>query len=217
MGFKKLLAGASASAFVAAAALIGLPGTAQAAPSIEVTPNQNLKGGDEVDVSVSGMPASASIAVGICQKGRPSGGPGDCAAAKDGHSVLAVSDADGNVSATLVVPEGASGNTAAPFYDCGPNDPCVVAASSIGGEDGAKVEVDLNYASAAAEAPADEPEPETDAGAGAGAGNAAGDEGELSQTGPRETLIIALVGFALFQIGLVFAVRGARAGRQTAV
>lgn len=210
MRISKLLASASATALLAGAALIGLPGTAQAqAPSVTVTPNENLKGGDEIDVVATGFPPSTSVAIGICQTGRVAGGPGDCAAAKDGGAVLEVSDASGQATATLVVPEGPSGNTVPPIYDCGPNDPCSVSVAAISG-DGEAVTVDLNYAAAAA--PADDPadEPADEPAAPVEGATTGGTADAIAETGPRETLIIGLVGLALFQLGLMFAVRAVR-------
>lgn len=206
MRLNKLIAGAGASALTAAVVLLGAPGAAHAQQALEVTPNANLSGGDTIDVVATGLPPNTSVAIGICQKGRPAEGPGDCAAAKDGHAVLEVSDDDGRASATLVVVEGPSGNTAGEPYDCGANDPCVVSAAAISG-DGEAITVDLNYAAAAEAAASDEPA-DTDDAAAAPVDATAADE--LSETGPRETLITALVGLALLQLGLVLAVRAVR-------
>jgi hypothetical protein len=222
MGVKRLLAGATASAFLASAALIGLTaGPAHAAPKMTVTPNQGVKGGDKIQVKVTGMPASTAVAVGICKIGRAATGPGDCVASKTGGSALLATDASGTVSTTLTVVEGPAQNSTPPKYDCGPSDPCEVRASTIGG-DVVEVGVKLNYAGGKAAAPKTEekapaaPAPadtgsDTDSGAAA-----ADDDAALSTTGPRETAIIALVGFALFQLGLVFAVRSHRASPRRA-
>jgi len=216
IGAKRLIAGAAASAFLASAALVGLTaGPAQAAPKMTVTPNQNLKGGDKISVEVTGMPPSTAVAVGICKVGRAASGAGDCAAGKTGASRLLATDGSGKVSTTLVVIEGPAQNTKAPKYDCDADNPCEVRASTIGGEV-VEVAVKLNYAAAkgaaadepAADDPADEPAAEDTSDAGAAA---ADDDAALSTTGPRETAIMALVGFVLFQIGLVFAVRSHRA------
>ena len=202
MGVKKLLAGAGAVAMFTAAAVIGLSGTAQAAgQTVTVTPNANLKGGQVVTVTYSGFSPNAPVAVGVCPTPRINNikGPGDCGRSKNGASKLTTADASGKGTAQITIPEGALGNATPPAAKC---PPC-----SMGGTNIAKAAetatVELNYGSGdrgAVPPPKKNPPP------------------KLGNTGPRETMIMALIGFGLLQLGLVFAVRASRSTpRRTAV
>ena len=211
MSFKKFLAGVGAVALIGGGALIGAS-PAQAAPSVTVTPNSNLKGGDVVTVTYEGFSPNAPVAVGVCptdriEAGKVSG-PGDCGRSKNGHSKLTTADASGKGTAQITVPEGALGNATPPAAKC---PPCSIGLTNIGNA-AEKVNVKLNYAGAGGEAAAAKPKakaPEAKA-------PAAAEPKALAKTGPRETIITALVGFVMLQIGLVFAVRAHRSSPRRA-
>jgi len=213
MGVKKLLAGAGAVAMFASAAVIGIAvSPAQAATqTITVTPNTGLKGGQVVTVTYSGFSPNAPVALGVCPTGRKVQGPGDCGRSKNGNSKLTTADASGKGTAQITIPEGALGNATPPAAKC---PACSMGATNIGNAKEA-ADVELKYASAggaakAATAPKTTTQKST--------AKKAAAKTALAKTGPRETMIMALVGFALLQVGLVFAVRANRsAPRRTAV
>ena len=207
MGAKRLLAGAGAVAMVASAALFGVVSPAQAAgQTMTITPNSNLKGGQVVTVTVTGFSPNGPIAIGVCPTGRKVTGPGDCGRSKDGASKLTTADASGKSTAQITIPEGALGNQSPPAAKC---PPCSMGATNIG-KATETVTVKLNYAGSGAKA-ATAPKAATTP-------KSAAPKAALAKTGPRETMIMALVGFALLQVGLVFAVRASRsAPRRSAV
>lgn len=210
MGVKKLLAGTGAVALFASAAVIGIAvSPAQAAgQTITVTPNTGLKGGQVVSVTYSGFSPNAPVALGVCPTGRAVKGPGDCGRSKNGNSKLTTADASGKGTAQITVPEGALGNATPPAAKC---PPCSMGATNISNA-AETANVELKYATAGGAAKA-ATTPKTTTPKAATAPKAA-----LAKTGPRETMIMALVGFALLQVGLVFAVRANRsAPRRSAV
>ena len=195
MTVKKLLAAAGAVAMFAGAAVIGISAPAQAAgQTMTVTPNTNLKGGQIVTVTYTGFSPNAPIAVGVCPTGRKVTGPGDCGRSKNGASKLTTADAAGNGSAQITIPQGALGNATPPAAKC---PACSMGATNIS-KATETVTVDLNYASTKQNVtPTKKPKP-------------GGNNGSLPITGPKETAIMALIGFALVQMGVMFAVRANR-------
>ena len=201
MTIKKLLATAGAVALIATGAVIGA-GPAQAAPSVTVTPNSNLKGGQTVTVTYEGYSPSSPIAVGVCPTSRIDkiSGPGDCGRSKNGHSKLTTSDASGKGTAQITIPEGALGQANPPAEKC---PPCSIGVTNIA-KSTETANVALEYGGA-------DPTPIATATGGTGGGNGGtGNNGRLVNTGPRETAITALIGFGLLQLGLVFAIRAHR-------
>lgn len=196
MGVKKVLAAAGAVAMIAGASVV-LAAPAQAAPSVTVTPNSNLKGGQVVTVTYSGYSPNGPIAVGVCPTPRINKitGPGDCGRSKNGASKLTTADASGKGTAQITIPQGALENATPPAAKC---PPCSIGVTNIA-KTTETANVKLNYRSDDNNKPI-LPEP------------------GLPVTGPRETAIIAVLGFVLVQIGLVFAVRASRsAPRRTVV
>jgi hypothetical protein len=217
--FKRVLASVGAVALVASGGVVIAAGPAQAAPSITVSPNKDLKDGDVVQVEMKGFSPNSPVAVGLTQTGRESKGPGDAGRTKNGNSKLTTTDASGNSSAEITISTGGLGNLTPPEVVC---PPCDMAATNIasGGAEAARVK--LNYAKAGGgnkkpvadpvEQPADEAPAETP-------GNSAPNNAQpkdLAQTGPRETALMAIGGFVLLQIGLIFAVRASRSGPRRA-
>lgn len=200
----------AASAVVSVLGLLVLPSTvAHADALLTVTPATGLHGGDQIQVSVTGLPPSTSLAIGICQVGRPASGPGDCADTTIGASTLEVSDSGGNASAVLTVVEGPSGNASPPEFRCGPEHPCEVRASTIGVANEQVVRQVLTYAT-----PGDE-NGAGDAPGAAGAadadGSAAADDDELfGGSRPGTILLIALVAVGAVLAGLFLAARSRR-------
>ena len=209
MTMKQLLAGAGAIALIGAGALIGAS-PAQAAPSVTVTPNSNLKGGDVVTVTYQGFSPNAPVAVGVCPTPRIDKitGPGDCGRSKNGHSKLTTADASGKGTAQITIPQGKLDNATPPAATC---PPCSIGLTNIGNQ-AEKANVELKYASAGGNAA---PEPKAKAPDDSAAPPA--EPKELVQTGPRETLITALIGFSLFQLGLMFADRAHRSSPRRSV
>jgi len=206
MGAKRLLAGAGAVAMVASAAMFGLtaPAAHAAGQTMTVTPNTNLKGGDIVTVTVTGFSPNAPVAIGVCPTGRKVTGPGDCGRSKNGNSQLTTSDASGKSTTKITIPEGALGNGTPPAATC---PPCSMGATNIA-KATETVVVDLKYASASSGSAKTVKTTVVKTKAAKA----------LAKTGPRETMIMALIGFALFQVGLVFAVRATRsAPRRSAI
>jgi LPXTG-motif cell wall-anchored protein len=194
---KRLLAGAGAVALLASGAVLGVASAAQAGPSITVTPNANLKAGDVVTVTVTGFTPKAPVAIGVTGTGRNVKGPGDAGRSKEGNSVLSEADASGSATAKITIPVGKLGNTTPPEITC---PPCSMGASNIANA-AEKAIVELNYADAGGST--------TDTKDAVAPKEKAPKEA-LPKTGPRETMIMALVGFALLQVGLIFAIRASR-------
>lgn len=208
MGVKKILAAAGVVAMVASAAVIGVAASpAQAAgQTITVTPNSNLKGGQVVTVTYSGYSPNAPIAIGVCPTGRVVKGPGDCGRSKNGNSKLTTADASGKGTGQITIPEGALGNATAPAAKC---PKCSMGATNIGNAKETAT-VELNYASSSGSS--------AKAAKAATTPKTATKPKALAKTGPRETLFLALIGFGLLQVGLVFTVRATRsAPRRSAV
>lgn len=244
--FKKI----AASAFAAVLATGGLmvvglavAPAAQAATKIVITPAGPYKGGQQVTVKASGYTAGAPVAIGQCKKGRAVTGPGDCSPSKTGGAKLTTIGADGSVTVSVKIIVGSIQNTKPPVDSCGPNNPCVLAATNIS-DNKETFEVNLTYVGAAATtktpakttttktttttkkttttAPSTSTSTSTSTSSGGSTSSGASttqstgsttaaDTGSLPKTGPRETALIALAGLAIFQLGLIVAVRAARA------
>jgi hypothetical protein len=188
---------------------------AQAAPQLSFTPTGPFKGGETVTVTFSGYAAGAPVAIGVCPQGRNVTGPGDCAPSKTGASRLVTADASGKGTGKIKIPIGPLKNIKAPAESCGPAkaDGCTMGASAIDGSGQAPV-ILIKYATAAATPsasatatataePTDEATPEP---------TASTDDDNLADTGPSSTGWMALLGLGVLQIGLIAAVRAARAG-----
>jgi len=209
MAVKKFLAAVGALTMLAGTAVlgIGLASPAQAAgQSITVTPNKDLKDGDVVSVTAKGFTGGAPVAIGLCRNTGTIKGSGDCGRTKDGAAKLTVADASGTATAQITIVKGALGNTTKPDITC---PPCRMGAANIS-DATQSAYIELNYASATDKKKA---APETNA-----APKTKAPKEALPKTGPRETMMLALAGFVVFQIGLVLAVRATRAApRRTAL
>jgi len=213
---KKVVALASAAALASSGLLlVGLaaPTAAQAAgQTMTITPAGPYKGGEKVTVSVKGFSPNAPVALGLCKKGRVASGPGDCAASKTGASRLIQANAQGEGTGAITMVVGSIGNSKPPADSCGPKNPCVMGAANI---TNAKEAVNTNVAyvgatttkktTTAPKTTTTAPKTTTTA-----PNTTATTPQSLPKTGPKETLIIGLLGLALFQIGLIFAVRAVR-------
>jgi hypothetical protein len=203
---KRVLAGIGAAALLASGMIVGLGGPASAAPSITVTPNSDLKDGQVVTVTVSGFSPKAPVAIGVCKTGRPLKGAGDCGRTKDGHSQLTEADASGSATAKITIVRGSLANTTPPVEEC---PPCSMSAANIANA-AETATVPLQYGGGETVVTED---PES-------GGNAPVPEDTptpgLPDTGPREVAITALLGYALLQLGLIFAIRSNRAAPRRA-
>jgi hypothetical protein len=222
----RLGAAAAAAVLAVGGAVVVTASPAMAAPTIKVSPAGPYKGGDKVEVSLAGFSPNAPVAVGLIAASRfPAEGPGDACASKLGCSALTVADASGAVKKTLTIVEGPIENSKAPAESCGPDDACVIGAANINNP-AETVKFDIKYAAAApaAKKTTTTEKSATTSGGGsatrttttttaveAGSGtDTATDTATLPQTGPTETLVVGLLGLAVFQIGLIFAVRAFR-------
>jgi hypothetical protein len=209
---KNVVGAVAAATLLAGGSMVGFATPALAEPTITVEPNENLKAGDEITVTVTGFGANKPIAVGIGAKDRVATGPGDGGRGKNGNSDLTTSDANGSSTAKLLVPVGPLGNLTPPAVSCPPCQVNATDISSAGNPDGpirAKSVV-LNYASEAAAPKKKAAASNADAADGAAASNADSGADSLASTGPRETAVLALAAFLMLQIGVVLAVRAAR-------
>jgi len=193
---------------------------AQAAPAMTFTPKGPFKGGEIVQVSFSGYAAGAPVAIGVCPQGRNVTGPGDCGRTKSGNSRLVTADASGKGTGKIKIPIGPLNNLKAPKENCGPAkaDGCTMGASAIDGSGQAPL-VTIRYATVAATPkPSATPKPTTRATPTAEPTDDVSPQpkppvgnDDLADTGPSSTGWMALVGFGALQIGLIAAVRAARA------
>lgn len=214
---------------------------AQAATKVVMTPSGPYTSGQQVTIKVTGYTPGAPVAIGQCKKGRVVVGPGDCSPSKTGGAKLTTIGADGSVTVKVKMIVGSIQNTKPPIDSCGPGKPCVLAATNISNnKETFTVPLTYVGAAAPAKAPAKTPAktsatktttkapatnttttaPSTSSGGSTAGGTSttestgattAADTGSLPKTGPRETALIALVGLAIFQLGLIVAVRAARA------
>jgi len=206
-----------AAPFALVAAVVA-PTAANAAQSMTITPAGPYKGGESVTVKVTGFSPNAPIAMGLCKQGRTATGPGDCAASKTGGSRLVTANAQGNGEGKITILAGPIGNSKPPLDSCGPKNPCYLGAANITNAKEA-VNKDIKYVGVSTSSIAKKTTTvkKTPSGTSAtktttvtSSGTGSTTAGSLPKTGPRETLIIGLLGLVIFQIGLVFAVRAVR-------
>ena len=187
------------------------PSAAQAAEgtqTISVTPAGPYKGGEKVTIVAKGFNPNEPVAIGQCPVGRPIKGPGVCGAA----------NAQGVATVQLKIVVGSLQNTVPPIASCGPKNACYMSATSISnpknttGTAGtvAPRNFELKYVGATVTKKATTKTTTTKTET--STSNATTTKpAALPKTGPKETAILALFGLVLFQIGLIFAVRAARA------
>lgn len=108
---------------------------AKSGPKVKITPKGPYKKNQTVKVKVSGFPANAQLAVGVCPHGINPKGPGDCGSPGKGFSRLTRVDAQGKLATTLRIPKGKLGATSRPTEKCNnkKKNKCAVFASTIGG------------------------------------------------------------------------------------
>ena len=214
----RLGAAAAAAVLAVGGAVVVTASPAMAAPTIKLSSNGPFKDGDKVTVTMAGFSPNAPVAVGLVPASRyPAEGPGDACASKLGCSALLVADASGGVSKELTIVEGPIENSKAPAETCGPKNACVIGAANIN-DAKETVKVDVKYVEAASATKTTTTETEASTSGGASATKTttetttatATTTGTLPKTGPTETLVIGLLGFAVFQLGLIVAVRAFR-------
>lgn len=197
---------------------------AQAAPNVDgqqtitVTPGGPYKGGETVTIVAKGFTPNAPVAIGECPVGRPIKGPGVCGATKLSGAKLTQANAQGVATVQLKIIVGSLQNTVPPEAFCGPKNPCYMSATCISnakettGTAGtvAPRNFELKYVGATV-AKKTTTKTETTTSNAKTTTTAAPKTSALPKTGPKETAMIALIGLALFQVGLIFAVRATRA------
>lgn len=220
-----LTAAAVLSAGISLVAAGAAPSAAQAAPNdgkqtITVTPGGPYKGGEKVTIVAKGFTPNAPVAIGQCPVGRPIKGPGVCGATKLSGAKLTTANAQGVATVQLKIIVGSLQNTLAPEAFCGPKNPCYMSATCISnakettGTDGtvAPRNFELTYVGATvAKKTTTKTTTKTETSTSNATTTKTTKAAALPKTGPKETAILALFGLALFQIGLIFAVRATRA------
>ena len=221
-----LTAAAVLSAGISLVAAGAAPSAAQAAPNdgkqtITVTPGGPYKGGEKVTIVAKGFTPNAPVAIGQCPVGRPIKGPGVCGATKLSGAKLTTADAQGVATVQLKIIVGSLQNTVPPEAFCGPKNPCYMSATCISnakettGTDGtvAPRNFELTYvgATVAKKTTTKATTTKTETSTSNATTTKTTKAAALPKTGPKETAILALFGLALFQIGLIFAVRATRA------
>ena len=200
------------------------PSAAQAAEgtqTISVTPAGPYKGGEKVTIVAKGFNPNEPVAIGQCPVGRPIKGPGVCGATKLSGAKLTTANAQGVATVQLKIVVGSLQNTVPPIASCGPKNACYMSATSISnpknttGTAGtvAPRNFELTYVGATVtkKATTKTTKTTTTKTETATSNATTTKPAALPKTGPKETAILALFGLALFQIGLIFAVRAARA------
>jgi len=221
-----LTAAAVLSAGISLVAAGAAPSAAQAAPNdgkqtITVTPGGPYKGGEKVTIVAKGFSPNVPVAIGQCPVGRPIKGPGVCGATKLSGAKLTTANAQGVATVQLKIIVGSLQNTLAPEAFCGPKNPCYMSATCISnakettGTDGtvAPRNFELTYvgATVAKKTTTKATTTKTETSTSNATTTKTTKAAALPKTGPKETAILALFGLALFQIGLIFAVRATRA------
>jgi LPXTG-motif cell wall-anchored protein len=220
-----LTAAAVLAAGISLVAGVAAPSAAQAAEgtqTISVTPAGPYKGGEKVTIVAEGFLPNEPVAIGQCPVGRPIKGPGVCGATKLSGAKLTTANAQGVATVQLKIVVGSLQNTVPPIASCGPKNACYMSATSISnpknttGTAGtvAPRNFELTYvgATVAKKATTKATTKTTTTKTETSTSNATTTKpAALPKTGPKETAILALFGLALFQIGLIFAVRAARA------
>ena len=221
-----LTAAAVLSAGISLVAAGAAPSAAQAAPNdgkqtITVTPGGPYKGGEKVTIVAKGFSPNVPVAIGQCPVGRPIKGPGVCGATKLSGAKLTTANAQGEATVQLKIIVGSLQNTLAPEAFCGPKNPCYMSATCISnakettGTAGtvAPRNFELTYvgATVAKKTTTKATTTKTETSTSNATTTKTTKAAALPKTGPKETAILALFGLALFQIGLIFAVRATRA------
>lgn len=221
-----LTAAAVLSAGISLVAAGAAPSAAQAAPNdgkqtITVTPGGPYKGGEKVTIVAKGFSPNVPVAIGQCPVGRPIKGPGVCGATKLSGAKLTTANAQGVATVQLKIIVGSLQNTLAPEAFCGPKNPCYMSATCISnakettGTAGtvAPRNFELTYvgATVAKKTTTKATTTKTETSTSNATTTTTTKAAALPKTGPKETAILALFGLALFQIGLIFAVRATRA------
>ncbi len=221
-----LTAAAVLSAGISLVAAGAAPSAAQAAPNdgkqtITVTPGGPYKGGEKVTIVAKGFSPNVPVAIGQCPVGRPIKGPGVCGATKLSGAKLTTANAQGVATVQLKIIVGSLQNTLAPEAFCGPKNPCYMSATCISnakettGTAGtvAPRNFELTYvgATVAKKTTTKATTTKTETSTSNATTTKTTKAAALPKTGPKETAILALFGLALFQIGLIFAVRATRA------
>jgi hypothetical protein len=116
-----------------AAASISTVSTAEAATGkVKLKTKGPYKKNQKLTVKVSGFPANAAVAVGVCPaKIAVPKGVGDCGAPKLNYSQLTTTNAKGKVTVTLNVPKGKLGASNWPKAKCNKKKKCRVYVSTI--------------------------------------------------------------------------------------
>ena len=137
----------TALAAITALSLATVP-AAEAAPKVKIKTKAPYKKNQTIKVKLSGFPANAQIAVGVCPTKSNPKGPGDCGSPGKGYSRLTVTNSKGKLTTTLKVPKGKLGATLRPSAKCNnkKKNKCSVHASSIGGKIVSAKTKALNYA-----------------------------------------------------------------------
>lgn len=109
--------------------------TADAAAKVKIKTKAPYKKNQVIKVKMSGFPANAQMAVGVCPTNFDPKGPGHCGSPGKGYSRLTVTDANGKLTTTIKVPKGKLGATLLPKAKCSnkKKQKCSVHASTIGG------------------------------------------------------------------------------------
>ncbi|MCX6418809.1 MAG: LPXTG cell wall anchor domain-containing protein [Actinobacteria bacterium] len=218
----KVLALTAASVLTAGISLVAggvAPSVAQAVDGVQtisVTPAGPYKGGEKVTIVAKGFSPNVPVAIGQCPVGRPIKGPGVCGATKLDGAKLTTANAQGVATVKLTIIVGSLQNTVPPDASCGPKNPCYMSATCISNAKettGALGTVaprnfELTYVGATV---AKKTTTKTETSTSNATTTKTTKAAALPKTGPKETAILALFGLALFQIGLIFAVRATRA------
>jgi LPXTG-motif cell wall-anchored protein len=142
-----------------------------------------------------------------------------CGATKLSGAKLTQANAQGVATVQLKIIVGSLENTVPPIESCGPKNPCYMSATGIAnvkettGTAGtvAPRNFELKYVGATVTKKATTKKATTTKTETSTSNAATTKPATLPKTGPKETAILALFGLALFQVGLIFAVRSARA------
>lgn len=219
--WKRSLAACGVLAIVGASVVVGV-GSAQAASVVvTVTPHTNIKNQTAVQVTGKGFTAGAQIAMGECPKGVTASGPGYCASQTSGGSLLTVAKSNGTVSATLYMTVGPLHNTSGAPATCDATHPCLVEVENISKHSeygaielvfaGATTSNTSTKSAAATKTTTTSSGTTTKTATTSTTTTAADPATTLPHTGAGSTVLIALVGFALLQLGMIAAVRATRA------
>ena len=130
-----LIAVLTALAALTAFSVSAAPPADAAGAKLKIVTKGPYKKHQTIKVKLTGFPANAQIALGICPSNIDPNGPGDCGSPGLGYSRLTVANAKGKLVTTLRVPKGRLGSTLRPKEKCGnkKKDKCSVFASVTSG------------------------------------------------------------------------------------